>query len=106
MSRLTHSLQVRGVTLGERKLFRELVEGDSPRHAAVLTGHFANYGLQKLAAKLANAAMLFIHSWWIVFPALVPPASPLGTTAGRPAKRLLPLPVLRQPHRNVVTPSA
>lgn len=40
MSWLQHSLQVRRITLGERKLFRELVESDSPRYAAVLTGHF------------------------------------------------------------------
>jgi hypothetical protein len=40
--------------------------------ATVLTGYLTVY--ETLQAKLQNAVMLFIHSWFIVFPALVPPA--------------------------------
>jgi hypothetical protein len=42
--------------------------------AAKLAGYFATYGFQGVANKAASALMLFIHSWWIVFPALVPGA--------------------------------
>jgi hypothetical protein len=64
------------VTVAAFQLFERLTTGAAP--AAVLTGHFVDYGLQKLTAKLSNAAMLVIHSWWIVFPALVPPAAVLA----------------------------
>ncbi len=40
--------------------------------AEVLTGYLTFY--ETLQAKLQNALMLFIHSWFIVFPALLPPA--------------------------------
>lgn len=46
--------------------------------AAVLSGYFTKYGFQKLQEKLASALMLAIHSWFIVFPALVPPAAILA----------------------------
>jgi hypothetical protein len=52
------------------QLFERLSTGALP--AQVLGGYLAEY--QGLSTKLANAAMLFIHSWWIVFPALVPGA--------------------------------
>jgi Dolichyl-phosphate-mannose-protein mannosyltransferase len=54
------------------QLFERLTTGAAP--AAVLTGYFESYGFQNISAKLANAAMLAIHSWFIVFPALIPPA--------------------------------
>jgi len=54
------------------QVFERLTTGAAP--AAVLTGYFGSYGFQRLSAKLASALMLFIHSWFIVFPALVPPA--------------------------------
>jgi len=38
--------------------------------AAVLMGYFRSYGFQALMPKLSNAAALFIHSWFIVFPML------------------------------------
>ena len=52
------------------QLFERLSTGALP--AAVLNGYLATY--QTLPAKLANALALTIHSWFIVFPALVPPA--------------------------------
>jgi len=51
---------------GGWQLFERLSTGALP--AEVLGGYLAEY--QGLATKLANAAMLFIHSWWIVFPPL------------------------------------
>jgi hypothetical protein len=48
------------------QLFERLSTGALP--AEVLGGYLAEY--QGLATKLANAAMLFLHSWWIVFPPL------------------------------------
>ena len=52
------------------QLFERLSTGALP--AAVLSGYLAT--LQTLDAKLANALALTIHSWFIVFPALVPAA--------------------------------
>jgi len=52
------------------QLFERLSTGALP--AAVLNGYLAT--LQTLHAKLANALALTIHSWFIVFPALVPGA--------------------------------
>jgi hypothetical protein len=60
------------LTIAAFQLFERLTTGAAP--AAVLTGYFGSYGFQALAKKLASALMLFIHSWFIVFPALVPPA--------------------------------
>jgi hypothetical protein len=60
------------LTIAAFQLFERLTTGAAP--AAVLTGYFGSYGFQRLAAKMASALMLFIHSWFIVFPALVPPA--------------------------------
>lgn len=69
-------LLVPPATVAGYQLYERLTTGTAP--AAVLTGYFASYGLQKLTAKLANAAMLTIHSLWIVFPLLVPPAAILA----------------------------
>ena len=52
------------------QLFERLSTGALP--AAVLNGYLATY--QPLPAKLASALALTINSWFIVFPALVPPA--------------------------------
>jgi hypothetical protein len=64
------------LTVAGFQLFERITTGAAP--AAVLTGYFATYGLQKLTAKLANAVMLAIHSCWLVFPALLPPAAILA----------------------------
>jgi len=53
------------------QLFERLSTGSLP--AQVLSGYLAEY--HSFHAALANALMLFLHSWWIVFPALVPPAA-------------------------------
>jgi hypothetical protein len=50
------------------QVFERLSTGAMP--AAVLSGYFTIY--QTLAAKLSNAVMLTIHSWFIVFPLLFP----------------------------------
>jgi hypothetical protein len=60
------------LTIAAFQAFERLTTGAAP--AAVLTGYFGSYGFQRLTAKLASVLMLFIHSWFIVFPALVPPA--------------------------------
>lgn len=49
--------------------FERLTTGALP--ASVLGGYFAKYGFQAVEAKLSNALMLFIHSWFIVFPPLI-----------------------------------
>jgi len=58
------------IVIGAWQLFERLSTGELP--AQVLGGYLVEY--QGLAFKLANTAMLFIHSWWIVFPVLVPGA--------------------------------
>jgi len=64
------TLLVPPLTVGAWQLFERLSTGALP--AAVLNGYLAAY--QTLPAKLASALALTIHSWFIVFPALVPPA--------------------------------
>jgi hypothetical protein len=59
------------LTIAAFQAFERLTTGAAP--AAVLTGYFGSYGFQRLSAKLASVLMLFIHSWFLVFPALVPP---------------------------------
>ena len=63
-------LLVPPLTVAAWQLFERLSTGSLP--AAVLNGYLATY--QTLDAKLASALALTIHSWFIVFPALVPPA--------------------------------
>ena len=46
--------------------------------AGKLAEYFSTYALQAIQHKLQNALMLFIHAWWIVFPALVPAAAVLA----------------------------
>jgi hypothetical protein len=58
------------LTVGAWQLFERLSTGTLP--AAVLNGYLAT--LQTFDAKLASALELTIHSWFIVFPALVPAA--------------------------------
>jgi hypothetical protein len=69
-------LAVPAVTFGAWQLFTRLTTGAVP--AGKLAGYFATYGLQAMEHKLASALMLAIHSCWIVFPALVPPAAILA----------------------------
>jgi hypothetical protein len=64
------TLLVPPLTVAAWQLFERLSTGALP--AAVLNGYLATY--QTLDAKLASALALTIHSWFIVFPALVPPA--------------------------------
>ncbi len=52
------------------QLFERLSTGALP--ATVLGGYLTVF--ETLQAKLGSALMLFIHSWFMVFPALVPPA--------------------------------
>jgi hypothetical protein len=63
-------LLVPPLTVGAWQLFERLSTGVLP--AAVLNGYLAT--LQTFDAKLASALALTIHSWFIVFPALVPAA--------------------------------
>ena len=52
------------------QLFTRLTTGTMP--AGKLAEYFSTYAFQAIQHKLQNALMLFIHSWWIVFPVLVP----------------------------------
>ena len=63
-------LLVPPATIVAYQLFERLSTGALP--ASVLTGYLTIY--ETLQAKLQNGLMLFIHSWFIIFPALVPPA--------------------------------
>jgi hypothetical protein len=63
-------LLVPPLTIAIWQLFERLSTGALP--AAVLGGYLAT--LQTFDAKLASALALIIHSWFIVFPALVPAA--------------------------------
>jgi hypothetical protein len=63
-------LLVPPLTIALWQLFERLSTGALP--AAVLSGYLST--LQTFDAKLASALALTIHSWFIVFPALVPAA--------------------------------
>jgi hypothetical protein len=58
------------------QLFTRLATGTMP--AGKLAEYFSTYAFQAMQHKLQNALMLFIHSWWIVFPALVPATAVLA----------------------------
>jgi hypothetical protein len=58
------------------QLFTRLTTGTMP--AGKLAEYFSTYAFQDIQHKLQNALMLFIHSWWIVFPALVPATAVLA----------------------------
>ncbi len=58
------------------QLFTRLTTGTMP--AGKLAEYFSTYALQAIQHKLQNGLMLFIHAWWIVFPALVPAAAVLA----------------------------
>jgi len=64
------ALLVAPLTVGAWQAFERLSTGALP--AAVLNSYLATY--QTLPAKLESALALTIHSWFIVFPALVPAA--------------------------------
>ncbi|MCX6629941.1 MAG: hypothetical protein NTW28_20175 [Candidatus Solibacter sp.] len=55
------------------QVFTRLTTGTMP--AGKLAEYFSTYAFQAIEHKLQNALMLFIHTWWIVFPALVPAAA-------------------------------
>jgi hypothetical protein len=77
------TLLVPPLTVGAWQLFERLSTGVLP--AAVLNGYLAT--LQTFDAKLASALALTIHSWFIVFPALVPPAFILAWRRAQRAPR-------------------
>jgi hypothetical protein len=58
------------------QLFTRLTTGTMP--AGKLAEYFSTYAFQAIRHKLQNALMLLIHSWWIVFPALVPATAALA----------------------------
>ncbi|HKE25768.1 MAG TPA: glycosyltransferase family 39 protein [Bryobacteraceae bacterium] len=58
------------VVIAAWQVFTRLTTGSMP--ATVLAGYLSV--LETLEAKAKNALMLFIHSWFLVFPALLPPA--------------------------------
>ena len=58
------------------QVFTRLTTGTMP--AGKLAEYFSIYAFQAMQHKLQNALMLFIHSWWIVFPVLVPAAVALA----------------------------
>jgi len=58
------------IVIAAWQIFTRLTTGAAP--AEVLGGYLSV--LETLQAKARNALMLFIHSWFIVFPALLPPA--------------------------------
>jgi hypothetical protein len=58
------------VVIAAWQIFTRLTTGSMP--ASVLAGYLSV--LETLQAKAKNALMLFIHSWFLVFPALLPPA--------------------------------
>jgi hypothetical protein len=64
------------VTLVAWQVFVRATTGAMP--ASTLMGYFQTYGFQAIQHKLQSALMLAIHSWFIVFPALVPPAAVLA----------------------------
>ena len=65
-------LLVPPLTIAAWQVFERLATGAMP--AGVLAGYFGSYGFQALQHKLRNAAALSVHSWFLVFPALVPGA--------------------------------
>ncbi len=67
-------LLVPPLTIAAYQVFERLSTGALP--AAVLTGYLTFF--ETFQAKLQNALMLFIHSWFLVFPLLVPPAFALA----------------------------
>ncbi len=58
------------VTLGAWQLFELITSGELP--VAVMSRYMSSYGFQDFEQKLRSAAMLSIHSLWLVFPALLP----------------------------------
>lgn len=56
------------VTIAAWQLYTRATTGALP--ANMLAGYFSAYGFQALEKKLRSALMLFIHSWFIVFPLL------------------------------------
>jgi hypothetical protein len=64
------------VTLVAWQIFVRASTGAMP--AVTLMGYFQTYGFQAIQHKLASALMLAIHSWFIVFPSLVPAAAVLA----------------------------
>jgi hypothetical protein len=55
-------------TVAAWQVFTRLTTGAMP--ASMLAGYFSAYGFQAIEKKLRSALMLFIHGWFLVFPAL------------------------------------
>ncbi|HXB66637.1 MAG TPA: hypothetical protein VNY05_00220 [Candidatus Acidoferrales bacterium] len=64
------------VTLIAWQVFTRVTTGAMP--ASTLMGYFQTYGFQAIQRKLDSALMLAIHSWFIIFPSLVPAAAVLA----------------------------
>jgi hypothetical protein len=64
------------LTLLAWQIFMRASTGAMP--ATTLMGYFQTYGFQAIERKLESALMLAIHSWFIVFPSLVPAAAVLA----------------------------
>ena len=73
---LVWPLLVPVATLALWQIFMRRTTGAMP--ASTLMTYFQTYGFQAIGHKLQSALMLFIHSWFIVFPALVPSAAVLA----------------------------
>ena len=57
-------------TIAAWQIFSRLTTGKTP--ASELAGYLVNYGFAALLSILKGAAMLSIHAWFILFPALLP----------------------------------
>lgn len=60
------------LTLIGWQLFEKISSGQFP--AEVTAGYLSSAGYNRLELKLQNAAGVFIHSWFLIFPLLVPAA--------------------------------
>jgi hypothetical protein len=65
-------LLVPPLTVAAWQVFERISTGAAP--AGVLAGYFQSYGFQAFYHKLRNAEALLVHSWFLIFPALVPGA--------------------------------
>jgi len=63
-------LLVPPLTLAGWQIFTRLTTGALP--AEQLAGYLSSYGFNALGRQLSGALMLLIHSWFLVFPVLVP----------------------------------
>ncbi len=60
------------LTLIAWQVFEKITSGQFP--AEVTAGYLSSEGLNRLPRKIENALGLFVHSWFMIFPLLVPAA--------------------------------